>query len=293
MGEPSQDNRPDIREQSQERASPRSKDAGGVVGSICTKQVGCVPRFLEKERRPPLRHQSIRSAGNLRVFENLAQNWGESGNTFGVLGSTLWEDKLAEFKATGRSALPSALGNDIYGTYVMPCRGFGLLTDSPGGSDAGPVAIGPRGRELHTLRGCLSGCETVRSLLIEGGTLTPYHLVEAGRHFSVNGLLKAADEREHLVRWMFEPYKDSLDVTKTHNNFVATTKWAARFIQADGQRPAELIAQNFQRVVTADPSSVEPVLAPFTVGDVYASLCKKGAYAPFSAQRRSRTLIWL
>ena len=28
------------------------------------------------------------------------------------------------------------------------------------------------------------------------------------------------------------------------------------------------------------------VLVLFTVGDVYASLCKKGAYAPFSAQRR-------
>ena len=34
---------------------------------------GCVPRFVEKERRPPLRHQSIISGGNLRVFENLAQ----------------------------------------------------------------------------------------------------------------------------------------------------------------------------------------------------------------------------
>ena len=27
----------------------------------------------KKERRPPLRHQGIRSGGNLRVFENLAQ----------------------------------------------------------------------------------------------------------------------------------------------------------------------------------------------------------------------------
>ncbi len=36
-------------------------------------EVGCVPRFVEKERRPPLRHQSIISGGNLRVFENLAQ----------------------------------------------------------------------------------------------------------------------------------------------------------------------------------------------------------------------------
>ena len=33
----------------------------------------CVPRSVEKEGRPPLRHQSIISGGNLRVFENLAQ----------------------------------------------------------------------------------------------------------------------------------------------------------------------------------------------------------------------------
>ncbi len=36
---------------------------------------GCVPRSVEKERHPLLRHQSIISGGNLRVFENLAQRW--------------------------------------------------------------------------------------------------------------------------------------------------------------------------------------------------------------------------
>ena len=36
-----------------------------------------------------------------------------------------------------------------------------------------------------------------------------------------------------------------------------------------------------------------PVLALFTVGDVYVSFCKRGAYAPFGAQRRSRALFWL
>ena len=35
------------------------------------------------------------------------------------------------------------------------------------------------------------------------------------------------------------------------------------------------------------------VLALFTVGDVYASLCKKSVYAPFIAQRRSRALFGL
>ena len=34
-----------------------------------------------------------------------------------------------------------------------------------------------------------------------------------------------------------------------------------------------------------------PVLALFAVGDVYASLCKRGTYAPFSARRRSQALF--
>ena len=44
---------------------------------------------------------------------------------------------------------------------------------------------------------------------------------------------------------------------------------------------------------TGSPSLDWTVLALFTVGDVYASLCKRGAYAPFTAQRRSRALFWL
>ena len=40
---------------------------------IKSAQMGRVRRSVEKERRPPLRHQGIRSGGNLRVFENLAQ----------------------------------------------------------------------------------------------------------------------------------------------------------------------------------------------------------------------------
>ena len=51
-------------------ARPRAKLAKSTCGSA---SAGCVPRFVEKERRPPLRHQGIRSGGNLRVFENLAQ----------------------------------------------------------------------------------------------------------------------------------------------------------------------------------------------------------------------------
>ena len=50
-----------------------SYDEIELLGPEIVGFLGCVPRFVEKERRPPLRHQGIRSGGNLRVFENLAQ----------------------------------------------------------------------------------------------------------------------------------------------------------------------------------------------------------------------------
>ena len=40
-------------------------------------------------------------------------------------------------------------------------------------------------------------------------------------------------------------------------------------------------------------SPAPAVLPLFAVGDMYVSLCKRSAYAPFSAQRRSRALFWL
>ena len=41
----------------------------------------------------------------------------------------------------------------------------------------------------------------------------------------------------------------------------------------------------------SEASGSAAVLALFTVGDVHASLCKRGVYAPFNAQRRSRALL--
>ena len=58
--------------------------------------------------------------------------------------------------------------------------------------------------------------------------------------------------------------------------------------------PVELEFRLLKRNAMNNCSNQRPlVLALFTVGDVYVSLCKKGAYALFSAQRRSRALFWL
>ena len=55
-------------------------------------------------------------------------------------------------------------------------------------------------------------------------------------------------------------------------------------------RTSESTRGSSSRSSLARPAAV---LALFAVGDVYVSLCKKSAYAPFSARRRSRALFWL
>jgi hypothetical protein len=62
------------------------------------------------------------------VASSMGTDWGETGNTFGVLGSDLHADALIEFQQAGVIEMPRAKGGDVYGTYVMPCRGFGLVT---------------------------------------------------------------------------------------------------------------------------------------------------------------------
>ena len=61
------------------------------------------------------------------------------------------------------------------------------------------------------------------------------------------------------------------------------------------EAPGDVVAEPLPGFLfgVARRQPVPGVLALFTVGDVYASLCKRGAYAPFSAQRRSRALFWL
>jgi hypothetical protein len=186
-------------------------------------------------------------------------NWGESGKCFGVLGSDLYADLLAEFRNKDRLELPSVKGDDVMNTYVMPCRSFGLLTDSLRGGDGIPIAISPRGQELRAVRSSMPACGSVLGLLIEGGILTATHLATAGHHFSVNGLVSDRGECERLIKWMFEPYLDSPDVKATYSNFSQTTRWAARFLEDGSMRPADMIAENFRKAMKASPAAITEV----------------------------------
>lgn len=65
----------------------------------------------------------------------------------GVLGSDLFAMQVAALQAGKDVELPVGRGGATYGTYVMPCRSFGILTTNAG--DAMPIQVLPRGAGLH------------------------------------------------------------------------------------------------------------------------------------------------
>jgi len=190
---------------------------------------------------------------------NMGTEWGESGQTYGVLGKDIYIDHLRAFNAEGAIDLPSDKGGDIYGTYVMPCRGFGLLTDSQSGNAASPVAISPRGQRVCAVRSSMGGSDWIANLLLQGGRLTVADLKTIGAHFSVNGLARDRDECSLVLGAMFESYANDGPVANGYNNFRQTVSWAATFIADRPLGASDIIAANFRDVVQVQPNGVTSV----------------------------------
>ena len=96
-----------------------------------------------------------------------------------------------------------------------------------------------------------------------------------------------------LAGWVNRQQQDVIDYQQEENRVLRAGLRGKRLRLSDDERRRLAVkAQALGREALAQIASVA-VLTLFTVDDVYASLCKKGAYAPFSAQRRSRALFGL
>jgi hypothetical protein len=210
-----------------------------------TGSAGSVPFDQERLRKTLARLEFIVLAAS-----EADPTWGESGNTYGAIGSDLHAKPLAEFKETGHIMVPEDKGGASYGTYVMPCRAFGLL-GTPVESGESPIRIPPRGRHIATARqACLMGSKLM-ALSLEGGTLTREALLTEGRHFSLNGLHHNPEELTLLREAFRQPYHDG--VQSLYARFNATVRWACDGIAHGNRSSDELIRENYRKVV--DPTT--------------------------------------
>ena len=175
-----------------------------------------------------------------------------NSTAYGLLGTDLFADKLSSFETNGTAELPDKRGGSSYGTYVMPCRSFGILQLGVGEL---PAVIPPRGLDLHKARSVAMRGSVLLEKIINGGTLTASALNSEAQFYSVNALDEVPRERDLLIDAFVKAYVDSVEVSKTYQCFVATSRWVFERLAAGVMSPTQLIRAAFGEVAQEASSS--------------------------------------
>ena len=191
-------------------------------------------------------------------------NWGESGTTYGVLGSDLHADALMQFEDEGYIKIPSDRGGASYGTYIMPCRGFGLLDTSSSPDTKELVVVSPRGQEIHEARNAVLRKDGLTAIILKGGVLTLENLREEGFHFSVNGIDKNPNEQSLLETSFLYPYMDTPAIKDVYSRFTATIEWASKACRDEPVGASALIRENYRRCINVEPDTLSEVEIAWT-----------------------------
>ncbi len=185
----------------------------------------------------------------------IGTEWGESGITYGVLGSDLYAGELAELLSNHRVEISSDHHGASYGTYIMPCRSFGILAAPAGDTDV-PVEIVPRGEDIHKARRETLGQSELTKLILDGGLLNLEAIKREGHHFSLNGLGHNSRELELLRASFFTPYLKDNTVLESYRCFNATVRWALAGISSTGKSSNDLIFENFRDAVVGNQANL-------------------------------------
>jgi len=175
-----------------------------------------------------------------------------NGATYGILGLDLFADALQELEKIGTVELPDARGGASYGTYVIPCRSFGILQTGDGDV---PVRIPPRGQALRQARSDALGDSPLIDAILHGGTVTASELDADGQHFSVNALDELPEERRLLEEAFVRPYIDSSDVNEAYRHFLATSCWVFTHLDAEAMSSSGLIRTAYKEAADGQSES--------------------------------------
>ena len=203
------------------------------------KRGGGTARFDEARFYQTLRRMEFVVLAATRALADEDRN----GAAYGVLGSDLFAEELEELENAGSVPVPDARGGASYGTYVMPCRSFGLLQTSGGDM---PVWIPPRGQALRKVRREELRDSSVLDVILHGGTITSKALDAEAHLFSVNAINRLPNERDLLVDAFVRPYADDAAVNETYALFRATSRWAFERLEAEVMSSSELIRMAYK-----------------------------------------------
>lgn len=217
------------------------------------QQGGGTAQYNENELIAVLRRlEFVVLAASLRDAEP-----GVHGGTFGVLGSDLYSASINELENSGTIVIPTDLGGASLGTYVMPCRSFGLLKT---GVDNLPIDIPPRGQALQHARSSILAGSRVVACILQGGTLSLSDLDAESQYFSVNNIGAIEEERRVLEEALLRPHVQTKEILETYERFLATSHWAFKTLDGHAMSSSELILDAY-RTASSGASSAAVTLA--------------------------------
>lgn len=195
----------------------------------------------------------------------IGKDWGESGTTYGVIGSRLFVNDLKDMEADGQIELNFKQNSALLGIYIMPASAFGIL-DTGSETDGIPVKISPLGRQFYKARRSIQGSNQVAEKIFSGGILTRQMVIEEGRFFSVNGIQYLPEEQALIEKAFFELYSDTFEVKNRYYKFKKTVAWALSKIENIDRFSNELIHENYMQVMGEggeNPSDVHLLWAEY------------------------------
>lgn len=174
-----------------------------------------------------------------------------------MLGSDLYAASIGELESAGAIVVPVDRGGSSLGTYVMPCRSFGLLET---GIDDLPVRIPPRGQALQRARSRVLAGSRVTECILTGRTLSLSDLDDEAQYFSVNKLGAIEEERHILEEALIRPHMQTEEILGTYERFLATSRWAFKALDGHAMSSSELILDAY-RTESSGTSSTAVTLA--------------------------------
>ena len=197
----------------------------------------------------------------------LGKKWGESGNTYGVIGSDLFTNELSEFEQGKSIDNLFEKGGASLGTYVMPARAFGILGNGSE-SDVIPVRITPTGKRLHSAINISIKGNPAADWVINGGLLDYSMAKSVVQSFSVNGLPASHEERTLLESAFFEPYDQDPEVVSRYERFNKTVFWSLDMISKGCRSSQDIIHRTNNLVTSTDTQSAKDVELLWTEYDL-------------------------
>lgn len=184
----------------------------------------------------------------------------ESGHrTGGLISPDIYVDEITALGRGETIPLDLTRGGASYGTYVTPCRAFGLLAyeNLPG---TWAPKLTPRTKALRERRSAVAGGSQLAGIVLDGGSLSPEQIAAEAKLFSTAALTddECEPERQMLEDSMFRP--EPTQDKKRYARFRQTVHLVLTAIKQGLSGSPRIIADAFARACRCQADSIDDVL---------------------------------